>query len=110
MNPLVLLYYQKRIPLFVSSMKNLYLYVCMFACSSALSTREGLLTNWVPLSCLYAKFRWLISHVQLSFQPLSVNVLRRLKDSRGDMAVLVRRQRVNEAGVRPISQRSVILE
>ena len=34
---------------------------------------EGfLLNNYVTLSFLYVKFRWLISHVQLSFQPLSV--------------------------------------
>ena len=33
------------------------------------------------LSCLYAKFRWLISHVLLSFQPLSVNVLPHKSDS-----------------------------
>ena len=33
--------------------------------------------------CLYAKFRWLISHVQLSFQPLSVIVLRPQTDIRG---------------------------
>ena len=29
----------------------------------------GLFNNRVTLSSLYAKFRWLISHVQLSFQP-----------------------------------------
>jgi hypothetical protein len=38
---------------------------------------------------LYAKFRWLISHVELSFQPQSVNVLRRLTDSGGDTTVPV---------------------
>ena len=36
---------------------------------------------YVTISCLYVKFRWLISHVQRSFQPLSVNVLHRLTDS-----------------------------
>ena len=45
----------------------------------------------MTLSCLYPKVCWLISHDQLSFhQPLLVNVLRRLSDSRGDMAVPVR--------------------
>ena len=29
---------------------------------------KGLFNNYVTLSCLYAKFRWLIFHVQLSFQ------------------------------------------
>ena len=33
------------------------------------------------VSCLYAKFRWLILNVQLSFQPLT--------DYRGDTAVPV---------------------
>ena len=49
----------------------------------------GLFNNHVTLGCLCAIFRWLISHVQLSFQPLLVNVLRRLSDSRGDTAVAV---------------------
>ena len=44
---------------------------------------KGLYNNYGTLSCLYVKFHWLISHVQLSFQPLSVNVLHRLMDSRG---------------------------
>ena len=39
------------------------------------------------LSCLYAKFRWLIFHVQLSLYLPSFNVLRPLTDSRGDTAV-----------------------
>ena len=30
--------------------------------------------NYVTLSCLYAKFRWVKSHIQLSYQPLSNNV------------------------------------
>ena len=42
---------------------------------------KGLVNDYVMLSCLYAKFRWLISHVQLSFQPQSVKVLRRLTES-----------------------------
>ena len=50
----------------------------------------GLFYNYMTLSCLYPKFRWLISHDRLSFQPLLVNVFRRLSDSRGDMAVPVR--------------------
>ena len=29
--------------------------------------RKGLFNNYVMLSCLYAKFHWLISHVQLKF-------------------------------------------
>ena len=29
----------------------------------------SLCNNYVTLSCLYAKFHWLISHVQLRFQP-----------------------------------------
>ena len=37
--------------------------------------KKGLFNNYVTLSCLYAKFRWLISRVQLSPQPLSVNVI-----------------------------------
>ena len=44
----------------------------------------------MTLGCLYPKFRWLISHGQLSFQTLLVNVLLRLSDSRGDRAVSVR--------------------
>ena len=47
--------------------------------------RKGLFSNYVTLSCLYGRFRWVISHVQLSYQSSSVNVLRRLTDSRGDM-------------------------
>ena len=31
--------------------------------------RKGLFNDYVTLSCLCAKFHWLISHVQLSFQP-----------------------------------------
>ena len=31
---------------------------------------------------MYAKFRWLISHVQFSFHPLSVTALPRLTDNR----------------------------
>ena len=46
----------------------------------------GLYNNYITLSCLYAKFHWLISHVPLSFQPSLVNV-RRLRDSRRDTAV-----------------------
>ena len=46
--------------------------------------------NHVTQSCLYAIFRWLISHVQLSFQSLSAHVLRRLTDIRGDTVVAVR--------------------
>ena len=48
-----------------------------------LSWGGSFFNNSVTLSCLYAKFHWLISHVQLSFQPLSVNVLYRLADTRG---------------------------
>ena len=39
---------------------------------------------WNSFSCLYAKFRWLISHVQPGFQP------HRLADSRGDTTVPMR--------------------
>ena len=42
--------------------------------------------NYAMLSCLYEKFGWL-SYVQLSTQPILVNVLRRLADSRRDTAV-----------------------
>ena len=35
---------------------------------------------------MYAKFHWLLSHIQISFQLLLVNVLRRLPYSRGDTA------------------------
>ena len=45
-----------------------------------------LFNKYVTLSCLYAKFRWLISHVQLSFQPLSG----RMADNRGKTADLIR--------------------
>ena len=48
---------------------------------------KGLFNSYVTLSRLYAKFHWLISHVQLSFQPLSVTVLPRVTDSLGDTAV-----------------------
>ena len=48
---------------------------------------RGLLNNFVTLSWLYAKFRWLISRVQLTFQTPSLNVLHRLTDSRGYTAV-----------------------
>ena len=44
---------------------------------------KGLCNNYVTLSCLYAKFRWLITRVKLSFQSLSLNVLRRRTDSLG---------------------------
>ena len=46
-----------------------------------LSIYKSLFNNYVTLGCLYAKFRWLIFHVQLSFQPLSVNVFRHLRDT-----------------------------
>ena len=49
-----------------------------------------LFNNYAKLSCFYVKFPWLIPHGQLSFQPLPVNVTRRLADSRGDAAVPVR--------------------
>ena len=39
---------------------------------------------------VYTKFHWLISHVQLSSQPQSVNILGRLTHSQGDTAVFVR--------------------
>ena len=42
---------------------------------------RGLFNNYLTLSCLYAQFRWLISHVQIRFQPLFVNVLHRLTDA-----------------------------
>ena len=35
------------------------------------------------LSCLYAKFHWLISHVQLSFQTLSADVFRNWRIAEG---------------------------
>ena len=50
----------------------------------------GLLDNYVTQSCLYAIFRWLISHVQLSFQSPSVNVRRQWTDIRGDTVMPVR--------------------
>ena len=37
----------------------------------------------IVLTCLCAKFHWLIFPVQLSFQPLSINVLRRLTVAKG---------------------------
>ena len=52
---------------------------------------------------MYEKFRWLISHVQLSFQPLLVNVLIRRTNSRGDTVV-------PEAEVHPIWIRYVIVD
>ena len=36
--------------------------------------QEGLFNNYITLSCSYAIFRWLISHVQLSYQTLLINV------------------------------------
>ena len=42
---------------------------------------KGLFNNYVTLSCLYANFHWLIPDVQLSLQPLSVNVLHQLTDN-----------------------------
>ena len=44
---------------------SLTLSVAMLAWTSPLSQGQGLLNNYVTLSCLYAKFRWLISHVNL---------------------------------------------
>ena len=50
----------------VSSSLN-FLYNVFF---SNMKYYKGLFNNYVMRSCLNAKFRWLISHVQLSFQPL----------------------------------------
>ena len=59
---------------------------------------KGLFNNYVKVSCLYAKFPWLISHDQVSFQSQSVNVMgygHRL---------------VTETEICRISQRYVIIE
>ena len=74
---------------------------------------RGLFNNYVMLSCLYPNFRWIISYIQLSFQPLSVNILcqrvtegtRTLAPVHADLT-----RRVNEAEVRPISYRYVIID
>ena len=52
-----------------------------------LCTTFGLFNSYVTIK--YAKFHWLIAHVQFSFQGLSVYVIPRLTDSGGDTAVPV---------------------
>ena len=68
----------------------MYYFCYFFIIVKTMVSCQGLFNNYITLSCFYAKFCWLISRVQLSFQPLSVNFIRRLTDSIGDTAAPVR--------------------